>query len=440
MNASASVWKIERFWTRWGAATLSAAWALAACPEPEPEPEPEPQPEASDLRFVVVDGITEAPVEECLVGETVEAAVTTGEDGVAALAVARGASVHVLCEGAVLRSFRLPDVDVLDWTVPVDRGGSAFDPETWCMPNVEFDGSALGIASGDGSLEIRVLTAERTGRYGSAYYPLLNLEAYLAVPPGDYEVLARAYGGEVAGFARSGTLNCPGDGAAPDLSLALAPLSVTSRNGTWAGLADADSYDLALRRSAGGVGGWYGYRVDHSLLASDTGFTVEMADGIGEGGIDLDACAERADGAEACVTRVGVAESGTLDVGALPGFVAADLVLCDDGTVSGGGVSGGEFGADSSWNAELWSEGDFVFTQHWDAWSSGSLLPVVPAGWFEAAGMVPAPANLELELRGRAGVVFDWTAGWEPVERPDGWTSYRAADTPISPEDCSETP
>jgi len=388
--------------------------SLSAGPEPEPEPEPTPAP-LTEMAFsgVVVDRVTGEPLEECLVGTSPGDAAETGEDGRFDLVVDLGATVSVRCEDRPVRSAALPDLALADWVVEID---SDEGPADACSPSVGVDATAVdGIG---GTTELRVVNADATASLRGAFYAQQTVGAgVFEVPPGDFKVLARAYGGPEAGFGISDRQTC--DGAAlPEVAVVMEPVSTRDLGGTW----EPTSSDVALSVFAtqpldDSDFSWWEQDVAHDSSGNPVGWSLTVAEGIGTGPLDLEACQAR-DGELACRGRLDVDEGGAIALGPLVEPVVPLITVDADGvTVS----LPFEIG-DGRMTVRMDDLTDPLAQRTvWRGVAAGSELTIATE-WFED-GL--AGTDYGFRVFAIDGAVIDWSTSPEPTDFVDGY-AYQA--------------
>jgi len=409
---------------------LGAAAALVGCPTGEPgDDDDSTGGGGSGITFAgtLIDADRDDPLEGCEVGETLADAVETGADGRFSLELsAAGATVHARCSGGVLRSFRLPEGPTsFDWTIPVDMF-SGPDLGVECLPNVSGDAEPTGLAAGEGSMELRVLTDASTGSWNTTLPSAgwtVQISGFLRVPEGPYVVIAKAHGGSVAGFAISDTLTCDGNGSAPTTELELQAVSTTTLSGSWTPAAGSD-YFFAASSPLADVDAkfqWYDYDVVHGATADATSWDLELLDGLGTGTPEVAACQRASDNRLTCLFTRGVTDGA--DLGSMPEFVSlAASMNGDDMRVT-------PIGTIDSGSALIFLTDD-LGTPAWSGWTpgGGSDFEIdVPAEWID---QLPAPTSLYGFGRGVRDVTFDFATDFEPTDRPDGWSLFRMPSEP----------
>ena len=363
----------------------------------------------------------------CLVGETFDAAATSGADGSFSLQLsAAGATVHVACDGGVLRSFRLPEGPAaFNWEVPVDMGTGP-DLGVECGPNISGDAEPVGVAAGEGSMELRLLTDSSTGSWDTTLPSqgwTIQVGGFLRVPQGPYLVIAKAHGGSIPGFAVSDTLTCDGNGSSPATDLDLAPVPTTSLSGTWSPAAGS-SYFFAASSPLAGVDAkfqWYEYDVVHTATADATSFQLELLEGIGTGDPTVAACQSATDGRRTCKFRQGVTDGE--DLGGMPEFVSMSA------SMNGGDMRVTPIGTITEGSAELFLTDD-LGNPVWTGWTpgGGSDFEIdVPEEWLTD---LPNAAGLYGFGRGVRDVTFDFGSGFDYTSTPDGWSLFRMPSEP----------
>ena len=304
-----------------------ASTALAGCPTGEPGDDDDSTGGAGiTFSGTLVDADRGGELEDCLVGEALADAVESGADGRFSLGLSgAGATVHVLCAGGVIRSFRLPEGPMsFDWEIPVDMG-SGPDLGVECVPNIAGDAEATGVAAGEGSMELRVLTASSTGSWNTTLPSAgwtVQISGFLRVPQGPYLVIGKAHGGSVGGFAVSDTLTCDGNGSSPTTELDLQPVTTSTLSGTWSPASGTD-YLFAASSPLAGVDAkfqWYDYDLVHTYSADSGTFSLEVLDGLGTGEPEVAACQRASDGRMTCTFQQGITDGA--DLGAMPEFVS----------------------------------------------------------------------------------------------------------------------
>ncbi len=366
----------------------------------------------------------------CLVGETVDGAVESGSDGGFSLQLSgAGATVHVDCDGGVLRSFRLPEGPAaFNWDIPVNMGTGP-DLGVECVPNISGDAEDVGIAAGEGSMELRLLTDSSTGSWNTTLPSqgwTVQITGFLRVPQGPYLVIAKAHGGSIPGFAISETLTCDGNGASPTTDLELAAVTTTSLSGTWSP-ASASNYSFAASSPLAGVDPkfqWYDFDVLHDSSANSGTFDLELLEGVGSGVPTVAACQTTSDGRKTCMFREGVTDGA--DLGSMPEYVSmgasmsgGDMRVTPVGTITNGAATinlTDEFG-DPVWTG--WTPG------------GGSDFEIdVAAEWL---GDLPAPGALYGSGRGVRDVTWDFATGFDYTSTPDGWSLFWLPSDPAFP-------
>ncbi len=395
---------------------LSFAVLLFGCPTVEPEPEPEPEPiTETHVQGTLVDRDSDEALADCEVGVERADAVSSDSSGAFELVVDVGAVVHILCPETPLHSFAVPELASIDWTIPVNRG-TGQDPATSCYPTMSMDATALG--DNGGQLELRVLNATDTASLVNDFYQELTLSNIFMVPEGDYRLYARAFGGDQGGFGTSTLLSCAGDGSNPTIEVDVMPVTLQDLQGTWSGAAAGAEFSmLAYQQLDDADFGWWSQRVDHTSSGNPNGWTLTVAEGIGAGQLDVEACQTVGD-STACVNRLAVDTSGTVAVGDLvsPADVVATLV-------SGQRLS-------VSLPVELASGRFLVRIDDWTdpfapavLWRGTSYEPsmALPLEWLEE---VPAADAMKARVFALDGATFDFTQGYEPTDLPDGWVQW----------------
>ncbi len=364
-------------------------------------------------------------LEGCLVGETVADAVESGADGTFSLELSEaGATVHVDCDGGVLRSFRLPDAPTaFDWEIPVDMGTGP-DLGVQCVPNISGDAEPVGLAAGEGRMELRVLTETATGSWDTTLPSAgwtVQVTGFLRVTQGPYLVIAKAHSGSIPGFAVSETLTCDGNGSSPTTELELAAVQTTSLTGSWSP-ASGSNYFFAASSPLAGVGDeflWYEYDIVHTSSASSSTFELELLDGVGVGDPTVAACQQASDGRQTCLFQQGVTDGD--DLGDMPEYVSLDA------SVNGSDIRITALGTitDGSVTVHLTDENQ---DRHWTGWApgAGSEFEIdVPEEWL---GNVPVPATLSARGSGERNVTSDLATGFESTGTPNGWSIFRTSE------------
>lgn len=402
--------------TRFLSMSLFAA-LLLGCPTDEPDPEPEPEPiTETDMQGTLTDRDTGEALADCEVGVERDDAVLSDGAGAFGLVVDLGAVVHVLCPDAPLHSFAVPELEAIEWAVRIDRGLGQ-DPGSSCFPTLQMDASALGPDNG-GELELRVLNATDTASLTNDFYEGLTLSNIFMVPQGDYRLYARAFGGEQGGFGSSAVQSCDGDGSNPAVPVVVEPVTLHEIQGTWSSsVAGAEFSVLAYQQLDDAEFSWWSQQVAHDSSGNPNGWSVDVADGIGVGQLDLEAC-QTVGESTACVNRLDVDDSGTVALGDL--VAPADVVAT---LVSGQRLS-------VSLPVELSSGRMVVRVDDW----TDPLDPVVlwratsyeaslalPLDWLDE---VPDADGMRARVFALDGLTFDFTQGYEPTAWPDGWASW----------------
>ena len=400
--------------TRFLPLSLLAA-LLLGCPTVEPEPEPDPEPlTETTVHGTLVDRDTDDALSDCEVGVAREDAVLSDGDGAFELVVDLGDVVHVLCPETPLHSFAVPELESIDWTIGVDRG-TGMDGGV-CYPTMQMDATALG--DNGGELELRILNATDTASLTNDFYQTLTLSNIFLVPAGDYRLYARAYGGEQGGFGASALMSCAGDGSNPTIEVDVMPVDLYDVQGTWSGAAAGADFSVhAWQQLDDPDFSWWSQDVAHTSSGNPNGWSATVAEGIGAGQLDLEAC-QTVGESTACVNRLDVDDSGTVPLGEL--VAPADVVAT---LVSGQRLS-------VSLPVELSSGRMVVRVDDWAdpfapeiVWRATSYDPslALPLEWLDE---VPAVGGLRARVVGLDGVEIDYTQGYELVDLPDGWVKW----------------
>ncbi len=387
---------------------------LVGCPEPEPEPEPTPPP-VTETAFAgtVVDRQGGDPLEECLVGVTPDDAVETDEDGAFAIVVGLGATVHVACEGRPVWSATLPEIAAAEWTIGIDGGAP---PADWCPISLSYDGSAVDGAGG--RLELRVLNATDTASLGLTFQSGLTVEGVFAVPPGDFKVLGRAHGGDEAGFGITDVQTCTG-GETAAVALTIEPVATRELSGTWSPTSsDVDLSVTATQPLDDADFGWWEQDVAHAGSGNPVGWSLTVAEGIGTGPLDLEACQSRGD-EHACRGRLDVDDSGgSIDLGELVEPVSPAA------SVDAGGIDV-SIPFDVTSGHTVVRVDDFTdplaIETVWRAVVADGASATVDAAWFDALD----GSDYLVRVFAIDGSVIDWAASPEPIDFTDGY-AYQA--------------
>ncbi|GEM_PF-2910572 len=374
----------------------------------------------------VFDEDTTAAVADCEVGVTRSQAVRTTREGRFSITVDRGSVFNVRCEGAIVRSFQLPDVDAVDWEINVDFWGAPPADED-CFLNVTADLTALGIEAGDGTAEVVVLGADGVGRpFRREAASEITYLGFLTAPLGPVRVLTRAYGGSVAGFGASDLATCAGGGGEVDVENLVADVAaVVDREGTWVSPGEGATLEVfGVRQDDEPALTDIDIRLDHTLDAGDTDFTVAVFDGVTDPVLRARACRTGLAG-RACVHRLDLGPDDPLAMGLLPEHVIAGarlqsgrITMFTDREVASGAVTG------------LLIDATDPFDQRpiWKAWSPTGSLDVST----EWLGTVPPVEFLTLIASGEENVTFDFTTDFGAEERGDGWIELRPTGTPVA--------
>ncbi len=392
---------------------LGSLLLLTACPEPEPEPEPTPPP-LTETAFtgVVVDRTEGTPLEECLVGTDFADAVETNDDGTFDIVVPLGSTVHVACELRPVWSAVLAEVATADWTIEIEGDPVPVDA---CSPAVTVDATAVDGAGG--AMEIRILNATDTASLTGAFYAEQTIGAgVFSVPPGDYTVLARAFGGTEAGFGIASTQTCAGGGGG-DVTVVVAPTTTEELGGSWSPTSsDVDLSVSATQPLDSADFSWWDQQVAHLSSGNPVGWSLTIADAIGAGPLDLEGCQART-GQFACRGRLDVGSGTDLDLGELVEPVSGEATIADVVTVSL------PFDIDSGYMTVRMDDVSDPFAQR-TAWRG--VTPTneisVPAEWF-ADGL--AGTDYAFRVFGIDGAEVDWAASFEPHDFVDGY-AYQA--------------
>jgi len=389
--------------------------ALAGCPtDPEAVPEPEPEVSRTQVDGVVLDHDSGEPRAWCEVGVDRADSFLSDPDGRFSLTAAPGEVLHVLCSDSPLYSFEIPEVDALHWDIRIDQAWGP-DPATSCSPTLHLDGSALPESNG-GWMDVGALTADTAYFIDTDFYLESTWTGVFPVPAGDYQLFARAWGGESGGFVASDRQSCAGDGSVPEVEMALAPIGLRELHGTWSGVAAGAELAVHAHQAVGAsLFDSHRFAIAHSSVGGPEGWSVLVADAIGTGPIDIEAC-QTVGGSTACVNRLEVDEGGLVPVEELPTPVDATVSFVDDERLT------------VSVPVELTS-GRMVVRLHdwsdplsplWRATSWSSSIDA-PLEWLDG---LPSPLYLSVRVTAQDGVTFDLPAGYEPLELPDGWIGW----------------
>ena len=393
---------------------------LAGCPEPEPEPDPEPDPLMETVvSGVLVDRDSGEALADCEVGVERTDAVLSDSSGEFELTVGLGAIVHVLCEETPLHSFAVPELETIDWTVRINRETGP-DPASSCSPTLAMDATALDADNG-GHVELRYLSAVGTMSWTSIFWQSTTTPNLFIIPEGDYKLLAHAYGGTEGGFGLSAPQSCAGDGSSPTIDVEVTPLTLRQIQGTWSGAAAGAEFEVnAYQQLEEGELDWWWQEVAHTSSGNPNGWSATVADGIGFGPLDLEAC-QTVNGSMACVSRVAVDDSGTVPLGELvaPESVVASLIADQRLSVS--------LPVEFSSGRMVLRVGRWVdVNTEVPIWRATSYDPsiAVPLEWLEDL-LTDEP--LTARVYALDGATFDFTEGYEPTAYPDGWMRWAPA-------------
>lgn len=394
---------------------LGLLLVLSACPEPEPEPEPTPPPlTETEFAGVVVDQANGTPLGECLVGTDPGTAIETDDDGRFSVVVPLGSTVHVACELRPVWSAVLAEVAATDWRIEVDGDPVPTDA---CSPSITID--ATGVVPGPGgAMEIRILNATDTASLTGAFYAEQTIGAgVFSVPPGDYTVLARAFGGALAaGFGIAPTMTCVG-GESDQVTVVVEETSTEELGGTWtASSSDVDFFVSATQKLDSADFGWWDQNVTHRYSGNPVGWSLTIADAIGAGALDVEGCQGRL-GQRGCRGRLDVGSGTDLDLGELVEPVDGEATIGELVTVSL------PFDIDAGYMTVRMDDLTDPFDQRtvWRGVTPSNEISV-PAAWF-ADGL--AGTDYGFRIFGIDGAEVDWAAAFEPHGFVDGY-AYQA--------------
>ncbi len=407
-----------------------AALVFGACVGDDDDsvaPDDEDDDAGSDTTVVsgrVFDEDTTAAVADCEVGVRRSQAVRTTREGRFSIEVERGGAFNVRCEGAIVRSFQLPDVEAVDWEINVDFWG-VDEEDVDCLLNVTADFSGLGLEAEDGVGEVGILGVGRG--FQRPVEARISYLGVLSVAPGPFRVYGRAFGGILAGFGTSDVMTCPGDGSVIEVDDVVVELSgLTVREGSWSDPGDEATLEI--------FGPWQDdepdldgadLRIDHLLTAREDGFEVSVQD-FTDGAVRARAC-RRGTAGDTCIHRVDIAPDADIDIGALPRHVivgaqlgSGRIRLSTDRDLESGSVT-----------AFLLDTTDFTPRPVWKAWSPTGALDIST----EWLGTVPPADFLTLLASGQENVTFDFASDFAQVERGDGWIELTPRSTRVGEED-----
>ncbi len=403
-----------------GFAPLVFLLGCPPAPEPEPEPEPEPVTETA-LHLTLTDRLTDVPVSGCEVGTALDSVVTSGADGVAELTVDVGSTVHVRCATGPVQSWQLPAIAEVTWTLEIDRAVGP-DVAVWCSPTVHVDSSALGAGNG-GRIELRVLNADQTAGFTTNFQPTLTLAGVFFLPQGDYKLFGRAYDGTQGGFGRSALLTCDGDGSAPEVDLVVEPVPLRELSGTWGPATGADAELFAHQQLDDPDFDWFDFTVAHRSSGNPVGWSLTVAEEIGAGPLDLEAC-QTIDDATACLNLLEIDDSDDVAVGDLPLPVTADVGRDDD-------VVWAELPLTLESGHMTVRLDDYTdpFDQAvlWRGHATESAMEI-PRDWLDGGA---SGTDLRVRLFALDGATYDAATSPGVSSFTDGWLSYSPPLTPI---------